>query len=148
MTRLCKKSISITPLKQIRNEKGDIYHALRKTENSFSKFGEAYFSTIIHKEIKGWKKHNEMVLNLVVPVGSIRFVMFDDRDNEVEGKFTEIILSQGNYCRLTVPSGIWMAFQGLESSLNLLLNIASIEHDPKEAQNVNIDQFKYDWSIV
>ncbi|NQX96596.1 MAG: dTDP-4-dehydrorhamnose 3,5-epimerase family protein [Flavobacteriales bacterium] len=137
----------VTPLRRIENVKGDIYHALKCSESSFSQFGEAYFSTVLPSEIKGWKKHAKMVLNLIVPVGAVRFVLFDDRVNsKTYGQFYEEILSADNYCRLTVPAGIWMAFQGNGPDLNLLLNIASIEHDPLEAQTVSLDHFNYDWS--
>ena len=59
---IAKKKISImdgitlTPLKQIFNPKGNIFHALKKSDIGFNGFGEAYFSTINQNEIKGWKK--------------------------------------------------------------------------------------------
>lgn len=139
--------ITITPLKKIENVKGDIYHALKCSEKSFTQFGEAYFSTILSDDVKGWKKHIEMEMNLIVPVGSIRFVFFDDRPESLTGgEFFEIIMSLDNYCRLTVAPGIWMAFQGLGRELNLLLNIASIEHNPSEAKTVELEAINYNWS--
>lgn len=139
--------VILTPLKQIYHPKGDVYHAMKKSDSGFSGFGEAYFSTIYQNDIKGWKKHNRMVLNLVVPVGRVKFVMFDDRNSSVtKGNFFEVELSENNYCRLTVPKGVWLAFMGMGKDINLLLNIASIEHDPLEAQTENINCFNYDWS--
>lgn len=139
----------ITPLKRIENPKGDIFHALKCTEASFSGFGEAYFSSVTFQEVKGWKKHTKMVLNLVVPVGAIKFVVFDDRkDSQSYGLFFEIILSKENYCRLTIPAGIWVAFRGERRSLNLLLNVASLEHDPSEAITVPINDFNYSWDCL
>jgi len=136
----------VTPLKRIENPKGDIFHALKCSEAGFFGFGEAYFSSVIFNEIKGWKKHKKMVLNLIVASGAVRFVIFDDRENSKSfGHYYEITLSEGNYSRLTVPAGLWMAFQGIGIKLNLLLNIASIEHDPLEAQTVNLEHFNYDW---
>lgn len=140
-------TVSMTPLKRIDNPKGDIYHALKSSDDNFTEFGEAYFSNVLSNEIKGWKKHSEMVMNLIVPVGAVRFVLFDDSSiASTTGEFIEFTLSQDNYCRLTVPPGIWMAFQGVGTDFNLVLNIASIEHDPIEAQSVSLDHFKYDWS--
>jgi len=139
--------LSLAPLKQIKNPKGNIFHVLKQSEESFTKFGEAYFSSVLFRDIKGWKKHSEMEMNIVVPVGSVKFVCFDDRPgSESHGAFYEVTLSQENYYRLTVPCGIWMAFQGVGSDLNLLLNIASIEHDPVEATNILLDDITYSWS--
>jgi dTDP-4-dehydrorhamnose 3,5-epimerase len=128
------KDVIVTPLQVIQNAKGNILHALKANESSFVGFGEAYFSTIQHKEVKGWKKHTEMTLNIVVPVGSIRFKLIDGREQSTTYKETmEVILSIDNYQRLTVPPGIWMGFEGIGTSTNMLLNLASIPHDPTEA---------------
>jgi dTDP-4-dehydrorhamnose 3,5-epimerase len=138
--------VSLTPLKIIHHPKGDIMHALKKSEASFNGFGEAYFSTVVGGEIKGWKMHRKMILNLIVPVGTIKFVLFDDRpDSPTKGIFWEKTISAKDYYRLTVQPLIWMAFQGVENELNLLLNIASIEHEPEEAENRAIDSIDFKW---
>lgn len=140
------KGVSVTPLKIIHYHQGDIYHAMKSSEDSFKKFGEAYFSTVRKDCIKGWRKHHEMILNLVVPVGSIRFVIFDDREgSETRGRFFDITLSKDNYCRLTVAPGLWMAFQGIGDTVNLLLNIASIEHNSEEVTKASLEEIKYEW---
>ncbi|WP_419770611.1 MAG: WxcM-like domain-containing protein [Candidatus Marinarcus sp.] len=133
--------IIVTSLKQIHHPKGDIYHAMKKTDRGFEGFGEAYFSTINKNEIKGWKKHTQMTLNLVVPIGAIEFVIYDEESKE----FFSIKLSQNNYKRLTVKPTLWVAFRGIEEH-NMLLNLASIEHDPNEAINVVLSDIDYRWS--
>lgn len=138
--------VILTSLKQICHPKGNIYHALKSSDNGFESFGEAYFSTVNCNDIKGWKKHTEMVLNLVVPIGEIEFVLYDDRENSsTYKKFFSVKLSKDNYKRLTIPSGIWMAFKGYGSELNMLLNIASIEHNPSESISKELEEIKYDW---
>jgi dTDP-4-dehydrorhamnose 3,5-epimerase len=132
--------VILTPLKQIHHPKGDIFHAMKKNDIGFDGFGEAYFSTINQGDIKGWKKHTQMTLNLVVLVGEIEFVVHDENTKE----FFSVILSQDNYQRLTVKTGFWMAFRGLGES-NILLNLASIEHDPKEAVSIDMEAIKYAW---
>lgn len=140
------KGVTLTPLKKIAHPSGDVLHGLKSSEATFSQFGEAYFSTVKKNLIKGWKKHTRMTLNLIVPVGEIRFVLYDDRiDSETKGQFFEISLSQNNYQRLTVEPNIWMAFQGRDNNLNLLLNIANIEHDPSESLTKELEQITYEW---
>ncbi len=131
--------VLLTPLRIIKGETGDVMHALKQKEESFKGFGEAYFSTVNQGAIKGWKKHRSMILNLIVPVGAIKFVLFDGRkESRTYETFQEVILSKDNYLRLTVPPGVWMAFQGVGGANNTLLNIASIPHDPLEAENLPI----------
>ena len=141
------EGVILTPLKQIVNPKGDLYHALKKSDNGYKSFGEAYFSTVTKDEIKGWKKHTVMVLNLIVPIGAVEFIIYDDRiDSSTKNQFFSLILSQENYQRLTVPAGVWMAFRGIGEDLNMLLNIASIEHDPSEAITKQLTDINYTWN--
>jgi dTDP-4-dehydrorhamnose 3,5-epimerase len=133
--------VILTPLKQIRNPKGDIFHAMKNSDRGFDGFGEAYFSAIKKGEIKGWKKHTIMTLNLVVPIGEIEFVIYSEEKNE----FFSVNLSKKNYQRLTVESGLFMAFRGCDN-YNMLLNLASIEHDPSEAINIGLSDIQYNWS--
>ena len=71
---------SSSKLLRINNEDGDILRVLRKTEESFTEFGEAYFSIVHMNSIKAWKKHNAMTMNLIVPTGCVGFVFTDGKD--------------------------------------------------------------------
>jgi dTDP-4-dehydrorhamnose 3,5-epimerase len=131
--------VTLTPLKQITHPKGDIFHAMKASDDGFFGFGEAYFSTVNQGEVKGWKKHTEMTLNLVVVTGEIEFVVYDDNS------FYSVKLSKNNYQRLTVEPGLWLAFKGV-SVENMLLNLASIEHNTNESENVDMYGFDYNWN--
>ena len=140
------EGVLLTPLKQIYHPKGDVFHGMKKTDPGFTDFGEAYFSTVHAGEVKPWKKHVHMTLNLVVPVGKIRFVMHDDRpDSLTQGQTLAVEIGPDNYQRLTVSPGIWMAFEGLDEGLNLLLNLADMEHDPDEVERADLDKFQYSY---
>ena len=136
-----------TKLKIINLEQGNVFHALKSNDNDFKRFGEAYFSSINFNDIKAWKKHKIMTLNLVVISGLIKFVFYDDRiGSSSKGSFSKFLLGpDNNYSRLTVPPEIWMGFQGCHSGKNILLNIADIVHDPNESLNVRKDYFSYKW---
>ena len=139
------KDIIITHLDVIDTLNGNVMHGMKKTSKGYAGFGEAYFSKIDKGAIKAWKRHREMTLNLIVPVGGIKFVLFDDRELS-NTQFQEIIISKKNFCRLTVPPMIWMGFQGLSDGGSMLLNIANIEHHIEEVDKKNIEQIEYNWS--
>ncbi len=144
MTETLLDGVLLTPLKHILHPKGDVFHGMKVSDPGFNGFGEAYFSTIHAGDIKPWKKHLRMTLNLVVPVGKIRFVLFDERVGSTScGCRMVVELGPDNYQRLSVPPGIWMAFEGLDSGLNLLLNLANLEHDPDEMERTELEQFEY-----
>ena len=131
--------VELYPSRVIIHPKGDILHAIKASSEGFDRFGEVYFSTIKHGEIKGWKKHTKMVLNFLVPVGEVQFVIYNGSN------FFTIILSKENYQRLTIAPNLWVAFKGVSENTNLILNVASIEHDPDEAVNVDLEKISYDW---
>lgn len=136
--------VSVSDLKIIENPKGRVFHALKRSDSSFKNFGEAYLSSVNFQQVKGWKKHTKMTLNLVVIVGKIRFIVYDESKNQFQ-KFELSRSSSEHYKRITVPPGLWVAFQGLDKGENLLLNIADIEHDPNESQNKDISEISYAW---
>ena len=150
---MIKKSVDIndvliTPLKIISVPSGDVMHAMKSSDEGYKNFGEAYFSTINSGDIKAWKRHIKMTLNLVVPSGKVKFVLYDDRQkSQSYGNYSEVIISGDNYCRLTVPPMIWLGFQGLYNKTSIILNIANIEHSPEEVEKKEIDQIFYNWGL-
>lgn len=133
-----------TPLRRIPTPGGEVRHGLKASDAQFAGFGEGYFSSVEHRAVKGWKRHTQMVLNLIVAVGEIRFVVSDDAG--YRQAFHLGPDRDGGYGRLTVPPGLWMAFGGIAEGLNLLVNIASIEHEPSEAENLPLDALPWSWT--
>jgi dTDP-4-dehydrorhamnose 3,5-epimerase len=121
---------------------GDIYHGLKSNDFGFTKFGEAYFSFIKYNKIKAWKKHTIMTSNLLVPIGSVKFVFYDYKKN-----IKEFIIGADNYVRLTVPPSIWFGFQGLSNGNNIILNIADVHHSDKEIEKKKISEIDYNWNF-
>jgi dTDP-4-dehydrorhamnose 3,5-epimerase len=126
-------------------ENGDVLRGLKANENSFVGFGEAYFTFINFNKIKAWKKHRKATLNLMVPVGEIKFVLFDDReDSSTFENFFSVNLSSDNYQRLTIPPMLWMGFKG-NGKQNLLLDIMNIRHDLDDEDRSPVESFAYSW---
>ncbi|CAM2825261.1 dTDP-4-dehydrorhamnose 3,5-epimerase family protein [Vibrio neptunius] len=142
------EGVCVEPLRIIKHDKGDILHALKENDSVYSGFGEVYFSTVHHGEVKGWKKHTTMNMNLVVPEGEVRIVVYDDRESSsTRGQFLVAQLSRNNYSRVTVQAGLWVAFQGVSRTTNLLMNFADIKHDPSESISMPLDSIQFDWSL-
>ncbi len=141
------QDVIITSLKKIDGVKGNVYHGIKKSDSTFKNFGELYFSSVDYLSIKGWKQHTKMTMNLIPLSGRIKLVIYDSRDaSKTKKNFFEINLSiQSNFVKVTVPPKLWFGFQGLEKDHNLLLNLADIEHDPDETQNIDLGSIPYNW---
>ena len=135
--------IIVSPLKRIPTSGGDVLKILTKEEESFQEFGEAYFSMVLPGAVKAWKYHRQMTLNLVVPIGKIRFVFYEESDGEKKFRVEELGID--NYARLTVPPGIWFGFQGIANETSLLLNISNIVHDPSESDRCDQSTIIFNW---
>ena len=132
--------VLLTRLRRIQTPRGAVLHGMKAVDPGYAGFGEAYFSMVDRGAVKGWKRHQRMVLNLVVCVGAIRFYVRDE-----DGWAGSVVLSpeaDDSHARLTVPAGMWMAFEGVGEAANMVLNVASIGHDPSEAETAPIERFE------
>jgi dTDP-4-dehydrorhamnose 3,5-epimerase len=133
-------SIKKIKLLTFNNKKGKVLRAFRKNENKIGKFGEVYLSWINKDAIKGWKLHKKMKMNLVVPVGLVKFVFYENN------KFHKIIIGEKKYYRIYVPNQIYFAFQNLSKKKSLVINYSNIIHENKnETINKTLKEIRYQW---
>lgn len=127
--------LKISKLKQISDDRGAVYHYLKSTDVNYKGFGEAYYSKINPGVVKGWKLHYRFCQNFCVPIGAVKIVVFDNRDeSSTKGVFDEIILDDSmNYCLLSMPPGLWYSFKCISENFALLANIIDQYHDPLES---------------
>jgi len=151
------EGVLITPQRRISAPGGDVFHAIKSGEPGFAGFGEAYFSTIESRLVKPWKRHLRMTLNLVVISGKVRFVVHDLREGSVSFGCTEafdvgpepsMAAEDAGYARLTVPPGLWMAFQGRSDRRSILLNLADLQHDPGEVERQTLEFIPFNWNEI
>ena len=143
--------IFLNKLRRIPVTHGDVYHGLKASDDTFKGFGELYFSRVDYGKVKGWKRHNRLTLNLMVPVGEVRFVVRESNSmTNQPGKllFDSRVGADTNHARLTIPPGYWVAFQGVGRGVNVVANIIPEEHDPGEADNLPLDVVPFDYERV
>ncbi len=133
--------VLLIPQKILPLAAGDVMHAMRASDEGFVGFGEAYFSQIKPGATKAWKRHRNMTLNLVVPVGRVAVGVIDA--DAGRGRIYE--LGPDKYARLSIPAGLWTGFRGISSEVSVMLNIADIEHDPAESDRVSESDFCFSW---
>lgn len=143
------EGVDLYPLKHIFVPKGDVFHALKSTDIGFKGFGEAYFTKIESGQVKGWKRHNRLTLNLIVSFGKVKFIIYDDRKGSLTcGEFKEFILSPDeNHSRLNVAPGLWMAFAGMSAEESILLDIINEPHDSDESERKELEEIPYNFNI-
>lgn len=136
--------ILVTPLQRIEAAAGDVLHAMKHSDMGYVEFGEAYFSWVTGGAVKAWKRHTKMIMNIVVPVGRVKFV-FRGINGAGCDDFRIEEIGEERYARVTVPAGIWFGFQGVCTTKSLVLNIANIPHDPNEVERLALSDINYSW---
>ena len=142
--------VTITPLRQILDERGKVMHMLKVGDPAFVQFGEIYFSCVYPGAIKGWHLHKEMVLNYAVPHGYIKFVLYDERpESPTHGELQEIFMGPNNYCLVSVPPMIWNGFKGIGDEMAIVANCATIPHSQGEIMRRDPfdSSIPYDWAL-
>lgn len=142
--------VRITPLRQIPDERGTVMHMLREDAPHFERFGEIYFSWVYPGAIKAWHLHREMTLNYSVPVGRIKLVLYDDRDNSsTRGELMELFLGDARYELVTIPPGVWNGFKGVGTTPAMVANCSTIPHRPEEIERLDPESgiIPYSWEL-
>ncbi|MFA6429864.1 MAG: dTDP-4-dehydrorhamnose 3,5-epimerase family protein [Patescibacteria group bacterium] len=138
--------VLLTPLKIIPDERGQVMHVLRSDAPHFKQFGETYISVIYPNVTKGWKLHSSMTSNMAVPVGRVKFVLFDTREGSpTKGQFQEVYLGDNNYQLLTAPAGVAYAWKNLLPISAYVVNCATEPHRPEEARMIPFHEVPYQW---
>lgn len=140
--------VLVTTLHQFLDARGKVMHMLRSTDTHFESFGEIYFSTVYPGVVKAWHLHKRKTINLAVPVGVVKLVMYDPRaESATAGQVQEIFLGPENYCLVTVPPGLWYGFQGIGIQTALVANCCTLPYDPLESDRKDpiTEDIPYTW---
>jgi len=128
--------VLVTGLRQVVDERGAVLHHMRSDAPEFTTFGECYFSEMIPGAVKAWKCHREQTQHLAVPIGRVRFVIYDDRELSPTNVSLEVVElgRPDHYNRLRIPKGLWYGFTCLSDQPALIANCTDEPHDPTDTE--------------
>jgi dTDP-4-dehydrorhamnose 3,5-epimerase len=142
--------VEVVPLRRIPDERGTIFHMLRRSDPHFRQFGEIYFSTVYRNVVKGWHRHREMTLNYSCVFGRIKLVLYDDRPgSSTHGELMQVVLGPDNHSLVIIPPDVWNGFKGMSEPFAIVANCCTHEHDP--SRSIRLDPFAnhipYNWDV-
>jgi dTDP-4-dehydrorhamnose 3,5-epimerase len=142
------EGVQVIPLRRIPDERGTIAHMLREDDPHFIRFGEIYFSWVYPGAVKGWHLHKEMTLFYSVPVGTIKLVLFDEREGATKGNLMELYIGESNYSLVKIPPLVWNGFKGVSHVPAMVANCSDIPHRADEIERMDPHQNRipYDWA--
>jgi len=140
--------VQLSDLRIIADEHGAVLHMLKSTDTTFAGFGEVYFSRISMGERKAWRRHHIATAQIAVPIGQVRFALYDDREESPTHSVTwDITLGTSNYQLMTIPPRLWFAFCNVGVGDALIANCSSEPHDPArvDRQDLATTSIPYVW---
>ncbi len=142
--------VKVIALARIPDERGTIYHMLKRTDPHFTSFGEVYFSTVYPGVVKGWHRHKNMTLHYACIHGRVKLVIYDERESsKTKGELMELFLGPDNYSLVVIPPDLWNGFKGMGDEPAIIADVIDIPH--VEANSIRIDPHQshipYDWSV-
>jgi dTDP-4-dehydrorhamnose 3,5-epimerase len=143
------EGVIVVPLRRIPDERGTIYHMLRRDDPHFVEFGEIYFTSIYRGVVKGWHRHREMTINYACIAGRVKLALFDDRPNSpTRGVVVERFLGPDDYSLVIIPPGVWVGMKGMTTSA-IVANCATKPHDPAATERLEPfdPAIPYDWAV-
>jgi dTDP-4-dehydrorhamnose 3,5-epimerase len=141
--------VVVVPLRRIPDERGTIFHMLRRTDPHFEEFGEIYFTSIYRDVVKGWHRHSGVTLNYACVWGRIKLVLYDDRrGSPTRGVLMEQFLGPDDYSLVVIPPLVWNGMKGM-TEVAIVADLMTRPHDPTRTERLSpwSPTIPYDWDI-
>ena len=134
------------------DERGRLIEILRRDDELFAGFGQAYITTAYPGVVKAWHYHARQTDNFTCLSGSIKLVLFDNRQRSpTQGEVNELFLGVDNRLLVQIPVGVYHGFKCIGLSEAMVLNIPSEPYDYKQPDEFRIPphdpSVPYDWSL-
>lgn len=140
----------IQPLKVIGNERGWLMEMQRCDDGLHPGFGQVYITVTYPDIVKAWYCHRLQIDQIVVVSGSIKLVLYDEREESASyGRLETLILTAQEPQLIQIPPGIWHGFQALGKQNAMLVHLNSkaylFEESDEDRLPYNSDAIPYRW---
>jgi dTDP-4-dehydrorhamnose 3,5-epimerase len=145
------QDVRVKPLKALPDERGRLFEILRRDEEIFSKFGQAYITTTYPGVVKAWHYHRLQDDYFTCVRGMIKLVIYDDREGSpTRGLLNEFFVGEHALQLVVVPHLTWHGWKCISLDEAMILNLVTEPYDhaaPDEHRLPPHDNgvIPYDW---
>jgi dTDP-4-dehydrorhamnose 3,5-epimerase len=142
--------VKIKKLKVIPDERGRLMEILRRDDELFENFGQAYMTTTYPGVVKAWHKHEKQTDNIACVAGLIKMALYDGRPGSPTFKeINEFYLGVHNPLLVQVPVGVYHGWMAVSQEEALIINIPTEMYDREHPDEQRLDphtsDIPYDW---
>ncbi len=147
------EGVVVQKLRLISDERGWLMEVLRRDWDVFDQFGQVYVTTAYPQVVKAWHMHKHQTDHITCLKGTIKLVLYDDRDNSPTlNKVNEIVLGERNPTLIKIPQTIWHGFKTVGAETAFVLNIPTELYKYQEPDEHRLPpdtkQIPYDWKLA
>ena len=125
--------VIVRALKVISDDRGEVKHMLKATDDAFTKFGEIYFSSVLPGKIKAWHKNKTTTVNYAVVSGNIKLVVYDGENSR------EIFIGEDNHQLVTIPPNVWRGFTAVGDQKAIVADLTAAPYNPDDLERADAD---------
>jgi dTDP-4-dehydrorhamnose 3,5-epimerase len=145
------EGVRFKKLTVIPDERGRLMEMLRRDDEMFLGFGQAYLTTAYPGVVKGWHYHRVQHDHFIVVKGMMKIVLFDAReDSPTHGVVNEFFMGDHNPLLLQIPPLVYHGFKCISEQEALVINLPTEPYrhdDPDEYRAAPDDpSIPYDWA--
>lgn len=106
------------------DERGYVMEILRRDEDLFRQFGQAYVSACFPEKIKAWHCHEVQYDHFCCLQGNLKIGLYDDREGSPTcGQTQAIVIGELNPAVVVIPPLVWHGFMAVGGEMALVLNL-------------------------
>ncbi|MBW2558216.1 MAG: dTDP-4-dehydrorhamnose 3,5-epimerase family protein [Deltaproteobacteria bacterium] len=132
------EGVKIKKLKVIPDERGRLMKILRRDDEMFEGFGQAYMTTAYPGVVKGWHYHKKQYDNMAVINGTMKIVLCDGRkDSPTYREVNVFFAGEHNPILVHIPPYVYHGFKCVSQEETIVVNTLTETYEYEEP-----DQFR------
>jgi dTDP-4-dehydrorhamnose 3,5-epimerase len=138
-------------LKVIPDERGRLMEILRKDDDLFLGFGQAYMTSTYPGVVKAWHMHEKQTDNVVCLQGMLKLVLYDGRrGSKTFGELEQYYIGVHNPLLVQIPAGVYHGWMCVSPEEALVVNLPTLPYNHEEPDEQRLDpnssDIPYDWT--
>lgn len=145
------EGVKVKNLKVIPDERGRLMEILRRDDELFKEFGQAYMTTTYPGVVKAWHLHRRQTDNVACVQGMIKLALYDPREGSPSrGETAQFFLGVFNPALVQIPPGVYHGWKCVSREEAVIINLPDQTYDYQSPDEHRLDphdnDIPYDWS--
>jgi dTDP-4-dehydrorhamnose 3,5-epimerase len=124
------------------DERGYVMEILRRDDDLFRQFGQAYVSACFPGIVKAWHCHRVQYDHFCCLAGNLKVGLYDDRpDSPTCGQTQGLVIGALSPALVCIPPLVWHGFMAVGTEMAVVLNLPTELYDYREPDELRRDPF-------